>query len=133
MLRNKPRLEGPVAALGGSLIGGLIGGGGTLAGLATVGGIVGSAVGGLVAGQLFKEKTPSYPTVQAPGTPTPPQIPTVPALSAPTTAPTGEGAALTPAEIAAGNEQKARRGRLATILSQQKGANAVNEPNETLG
>jgi hypothetical protein len=134
MLRNKPRLEGPLAAVGGSLIGGLIGGGGTIAGLATVGGIVGSAIGGIAASSLFKEKTPSFPTVQAPGTPAPPQIPTVPALAEPGATPTGEGASLTPAEIAAGNAQKARRGRLSTILSQQRQETAVGETtNETLG
>ena len=133
MLRNKPRLEAPLIPIVGSVIGGMAMGGGTLATMSAVGMALGSAVGSLVGNTLFSEK-PSYPTAQAPGTPTPPQLPGAPGLEANPNAPSGAGPALTAEEIARGQAQQEsqRRGRLSTILSQTN-LGVGETSNETLG
>lgn len=127
---NFHRKEGPVAAVGGSLLGGLIGGGGTLAGLATAGGLIGSAVGGLIGGSLFGQPDiPSYPTAQAPAqpgaTPLPGQVPTDQSQQSGNTSPA------TTTDIAKGQmDSMKRRGRLSTILTRQT---AGGEETERLG
>lgn len=140
---NRYRYEGPVAGIAGSLIGGMIGGGGTLAGMATVGGLVGSAIGGLVGSTILGgSQQPSIniasPNVPAAVPPTP-GLPTQPNVNATlpspvTNTPSGTGSALTPAEIAAGQSaDAARRGRLATILTQNPLAAGAGAGNEKLG
>lgn len=130
MLRNKPRLEGPVIPLVGAVIGGMAMGGGTIATMSAVGMALGSAVGGLIGGMTTDK--PSYPTMQAPGTPAPPTVPAVPALKD-ATATGGEGSPSTTTDIAKGETEAAkRRGRLSTILTarnQPAGGDAI----ETLG
>lgn len=135
-----PRLEGPLAAVAGGLVGGLIGGGGTLAGLATTGGLIGSAIGSVVVGSLLQPKTPSYPTAAAPvvpATPAVPEIPGTPAASAAAATPaiSPETATPTAEEIAKGELERKRRGRLSTILTARNPANtpAGGSENETLG
>jgi len=111
---------GPIAAVAGSLIGGLIGGGGTMAGLASVGGIVGSMVGSTIVGSLMKPKSQSYPSVGAPATPAPAAMPgsQAPNPNAPNGVTPGDTAAATNADIAKGQmDSIKRRGRMSTILS----------------
>ena len=113
----KPVYEAP---LFGAVIGGLIGGGGTLAGILTTGGLIGTAlgaVGGTLLGDMLSPKMPSFdisapkaPTQQqvqqaTPPAPPAPAIPATPATPAATPvtggglgAPTGPGGAPTPVD-----------------------------------
>ena len=134
MLRNKPKLEGPLAAMGGSLIGGLIGGGGTIAGLASAGGIIGSLVGSAVLGSVLGGKSGSEPSQQSISAPAVPGAPTAPGLPQAQALPQ-EGASTPPTaeELARGKaESTVRRGRLSTILSQTNTAGG-DTSNERLG
>lgn len=122
--------QGPVASVVGSVLGGLIGGGGTLAGIATTGGLIGSAIGSVVGMSLLgggnKQQNPG--TVAAP-----PQPGSVAMPETPTAQPgTGTSSPLTPEEIARGEAERQRRGRLSTILSQNNNP-LTGEPTETLG
>lgn len=136
------KLEGPVAGLAGGLIGGLIGGGGTLAGLATGAGILGSAIGSFVGSSLLggsQQPSINIASPNVPAAPPTPGLPTQPNVNATlpspvTNTPSGTGSALTPAEIAAGQSaDAARRGRLATILTQNPLAAGAGAGNEKLG
>jgi hypothetical protein len=111
-------------------------GGGTLATMSAVGMMLGSTIGSVVGNTLFSDKGggASMPSAQAPGTPSPPQMPGAPGMEANPNAPSGAGPALTAEEIVRGQAQQEsqRRGRLSTILSQTN--LGVGEPtNETLG
>lgn len=120
MLRfDKPKLEGPAAAIIGGAVGSWLGGGSIVATMA------GSLIGGALLGGMG-QKQPSYPTAQLPGAPTPPQLPQ--ATELPTT-----GAATTPtnADVTKGEmATNARRGRLSTILS---ASNKAGDQTEKLG
>lgn len=122
MLRfDKPKLEGPVAVLAGSAIGGWLGAG------TAIGAIGGSLIGGLAASALVGQpKTPSYPTQQMPGSiaatalPQPGELPS-----------TGQAATPTNADVTKGDmATAARRGRLSTILSVN---NKASDTTERLG
>ncbi len=135
MYRARFKLEGPVAPLVGSLVGGFVGGGMTVAGMTTLGGFLGSAVGSAVAGSLLggKHDTPSYPTIAAPN---PPGTPTAPQSQAAAPLPmAGENSPATAADIAKGEASSIlRRGRLSTILSARNtAANTEEAPVERLG
>lgn len=152
-----PKMHVCEAPLIGMAIGGLIGGGGTLAGFATVAGMAGMALGAL--GGTLLGKGLSGPKVQQPqnqqqaaaaATPALPPAPTIPAIpSSPVDTPNpvaspinttpGEQAPLTPQEIAAGQmtNDKPRRGRVSTILTNPQsllGTDSVGDAgNEKLG
>lgn len=121
------------APLIGAAIGGLIGGGGTLAGFATLGGMAGMALGA-VGGSLIGKgmKTPKVESARdqtqnaAAETPQlPPATEMPPAPNTPTATPnptTGEASTPTADELATGqiNIDKKRKGRLSTILTTPK-------------
>ena len=75
----KPIYEAPVL---GAIVGGLIGGGGTLAGILTTGGLIGAGVGALAGSYLGKSLKPakvqSIQQTQAAATPTEQEIPQAP-------------------------------------------------------
>lgn len=160
-LKNKQHFEGPVAAIGGALLGGLIGGGGTMAGLLTAGGMMGMALGG-VAGTLlgsslempdFDVASPQSPTQQevAEATPAEEAAVTAPAtteeqasgvgeVATDTTSTSsaeeftvGESAAPTEENVAKGELTKKRRGRISTILSSGANASEFEDEEELLG
>lgn len=129
-----PKMHVMEAPLIGMAIGGLIGGGGTLAGFATVAGMAGmalGALGGTLLGKGLSQKSPQPQQQQqqaAAETPALPPAPTIPAIpQTPVSTPDvkassitpGEAAPMTPEEIAAGQmtNAKPRRGRLSTILT----------------
>ena len=114
------KCEGPLAMLGGGVIGGLLGGGGTLAGFLTTGGLIGSALGAVAGNILGKSLMPDMdfgsqlqqpqqpPASAVPQTPPAPAIPAAPAtpgavaapgggLGAPTA--TGPGGAASPVPV----------------------------------
>ena len=135
--------EGPIAAIGGALLGGLIGGGGTMAGLLTAGGLMGAAIGGIggtLLGGMMTPKMDFGSTVQPqaapesaiPATPAATAIPESPATpgAAVTETPVdttgaagatpfnvGEAAPLTASDAAKGEIPKKRKGRMSTILT----------------
>ena len=126
------------APLLGALAGAFIGGGSTLAGMLSVGGLVGGAIGA-VGGTLLQgamtPKMPSLdlgPTPQAPQTPAAAQIPGTPSTPAasPTESTVGEATGATPADIAAGEAPKRRKGRVATILTTPRTRLATDEGEE---
>ena len=142
------------APLFGAAIGGLIGGGGTLAGLATVGGLSGMALGAIGSTLLMKKLMPKTPKVQSaknqeaaakaetpalpPATPmpaapmTPTASPEIPGILKPDEAiapdipvaerpqEPAEASPPTTEEIARGQLEKKRKGRLSTILTSPK-------------
>ena len=121
---NFHRKEGPVAAVVGSVVGGMLGGGG-------VASIVGSVVGGMIGSSLLGSR-PSYPQQGMPATPA------ATAMPGSTAAPgsdlnnpaAGSATAATQANVDRGSMAAARRGRLATILSNQQ---LAGEDTERLG
>lgn len=140
--------EGPVAAIGGALLGGLIGGGGTMAGLLSVGGMVGSLIGGIggsMLGNMMSPKLdlgsqPQQPPASAiPATPSAPAIPAAPATpgSTPTGPPVdsttgapfnpGEAGIATATDISKGELARKRRGRVSTILTTPQSRAGVAE------
>ena len=142
--------EAPLALMGG-LVGGLVGGGGTLAGFATLAGLSGTvlgAVGGTLLAKAFMPKAPKSGSVQnqqqaaAKETPAlPPATPMPAAPMTPVAAPEAPGIlkpdeAIAPdipqaerpqepaeasppttEEVARGQLEKKRKGRLSTILT----------------
>lgn len=89
----KPLLEAPLAPMLGGLVGSFLGGGATLAGMTSVGGIVGGLVGTVLAGTLLGGKQKSarsqiipQTTPQTPATPPAPAMPPIP--SGPAATPT---------------------------------------------
>lgn len=131
--------EGPLAAVAGGLIGGLIGGGGTLAGMLTMGGMIGmglGAVGGTLLGNAMSPQMPSFNMQQAqpsqqevPRTPAAPASPVTP--GAPGT--TGEASPSTTADVAKGTMPKKRKGRVSTILTSPGDRDEGGEEVELLG
>lgn len=124
--RDKRMAEGPVAAIGGALLGGLIGGGGTLAGILTTGGLIGASLGlmgGSLLGGGLGQQMPSYSATPAPKAPATPGAPGLPGAGA------GDGGISTPTaeEVARGEMERKRRGRVATILSEQRKADDDTE------
>ena len=80
---EKPKYEAPLL---GAVVGGLIGGGGTLAGILTTGGLIGSAIGAVGGSLLGKALSPKMPdfnqTISAPQEQAVPQTPPAPAVPA---------------------------------------------------
>lgn len=81
--QRQDRMEAPVL---GAVAGALIGGGGTLAGMLSVGGLIGAGIGAiggsLLGGMMEQPRMPSLsvaPTQQAPQTPATPATPAAPA------------------------------------------------------
>lgn len=141
------------APLIGAAIGGLIGGGGTLAGFATLGGMAGMALGAVGGSLLGKSmKAPKVETqsqqsqqqqaiAETPALPPATEMPAAPATPVATPIPQAVGEVSTPTaeELAAGqiNTEKKRKGRLSTILSTPKsrleGGTYEGETMERLG
>lgn len=128
-----PKMHVTEAPLIGMAIGGLVGGGGTLAGFATMGGMIGmglGAIGGTLLGKSMKApKMPSQQNQeQAAAKETPKLPPATPMPAAPMTPvatpipAVGDTSPPTAEEIASGQIQveKKRKGRLSTILSTPK-------------
>lgn len=117
-LNHQERMEAPAL---GMIAGALIGGGGTLAGMLSVGGLMGGLIGA-VGGSLLGGSMGGMdaPRVQAPATPQTPATPSVPGMpgSTPGSSGGGDTAPLTAEEIAQGQTTgKPRRGRVSTILT----------------
>ena len=146
-----PKMHVTEAPLIGAAIGGLIGGGGTLAGFATLGGMAGMALGAVGGSLLGKSmKTPKIASEQSqekaamaetPALPPATEMPAAPATPVATPIPQAIGEVSTPTaeELAAGqiNTEKKRKGRLSTILSTPKsrleGGTTETEGMERLG
>jgi len=148
---NKPVKEAPLL---GAVVGGMIGGGGTLAGMMSVAGMVGmglGAVGGSLLGNMMSPKMPDMnisqaspqnvpstpPAAVAPAVPDTPTATPTPApvdTSGPTPAPFNPGEASTPtaSEIATGELARKRKGRVSTILTSRE-ATVGEEETEKLG
>ena len=86
--------EGPLAAVAGGVLGGLLGGGGTLAGFLTTGGLIGSALGAVGGTLLGNALTPKFDTgmIQQPQQPPASAVPPTPAAPAMPAAPSTPGA-----------------------------------------
>ena len=143
-----PKMHVMEAPLAGAAIGGLIGGGGTVAGLATIGGLSGMAIGALLTKPLMNMMTPKMPKTQSASnqqaaaekeTPALPAATGMPAIpSTPTATPeitAGDASAPTTEELARGELERKRRGRLSTILTSPKSRldQGVDEGFERLG
>lgn len=139
-----PKMHVMEAPLLGAAIGGLIGGGGTLAGFATLGGMAGMALGAVGGSLLGKSmKTPKMPQDQSaaaaaetPALPPATEMPAAPATPTATPTPQAVGEVSTPTaeELAAGqiNTEKKRKGRLSTILTTPK-SRLIDSGTETEG
>ena len=151
---NKPVKEAPLL---GAVVGGMIGGGGTLAGMLSVGGMIGmglGAVGGSMLGDMLSPKMPKMDLGSAqqqaqqevPATPPAAVMPEAPAtpVSTPVAPPVdttgpiaepfnpGEGSPQTTAEVSQGEVNRKRKGRMSTILTSRE-ATVGEEEVERLG
>jgi hypothetical protein len=132
-------LEAPAI---GAVMGGLMAGGGTLAGMMSISGLMGAALGAVGTTMLTKSMAPDSggggyggggaQAPAMPGAPSMPQLPQAPAMNSPT-----DGSApSTPEDIAKGEaNNRKRRGRLSTILTgpQDRGDQSGGEEIELLG
>jgi hypothetical protein len=135
---NKPVKEAPLL---GAVIGGLVGGGGTLAGIMSVGGMVGAGLG-MVAGNMLGDamgpKMPDMSIAQntptdVPSTPPAAVAPAVPGTAVETPGFTGgEGSPQTTDDVSTGELNRKRRGRVSTILTNRE-ATVGEEEVERLG
>jgi len=101
----KPMLEAPLAPMMGGLIGSFLGGGATLAGMTSIGGIIGGIAGTVLAGSLLGGSKDLKSSVsqaaapqpqQTPATPPPPAMPAIPATPAAVPAAPSLGGSVTP-------------------------------------
>jgi predicted lipid-binding transport protein (Tim44 family) len=141
-----PKMHVMEAPLAGAAIGGLIGGGGTIAGLATIGGLSGMAIGALLTKPLLSAFSPKMPkaaqsqqqqaaaeTPELPPATKMPAMPNTPIATPEITA--GDASAPTTEELARGELERKRRGRLSTILTSPRSRldQGVDEGFERLG